>query len=122
KDLTVIEGLVKALFAKLLQTSKSGNKVNPTTENLYQKFRQLLSQDKKRSNKVSYYAELLKTSPQNLNASCRKENNQSAAEVLAGYIISQAKRLLLYTDLTVLEIAFDLGFRDNSHFTKYFKR
>jgi len=48
--------------------------------------------------------------------------NQSATEVLAGFIVSEAKRLLLYTSNTISEIAFKLEFIDASHFIKYFKR
>ena len=73
-------------------------------------------------NNVAHYAGLLNTTPQNLNATCRKAVNQPAAEVLADYIISEAKRLLIYTNNTVSEIAFELNFNDPSHFVKYFKR
>jgi len=82
----------------------------------------LLSNENELTNKVSHYAKLLNTTPQNLNAICRKESGQSSAEVISNYIINEAKRLLLYTDLTVSEIAGKLDFKDNSHFTKYFKR
>jgi len=42
--------------------------------------------------------------------------------VLSEFIISEAKRLLLYTDNTIAEISFLLDFNDPSHFVKYFKR
>ncbi|TEB40939.1 AraC family transcriptional regulator, partial [Flavobacterium circumlabens] len=62
------------------------------------------------------------TTPQNLNAVCRKELNEPAADVIAEYMISEAKRLLLYTDNNVSEVAYTLNFNDTSHFIKYFKR
>lgn len=117
----VIEGLLKALLAKMLQELDVKPTFTPTAETWYRQLRQLLAQEKNLINKVSHYADLLNTSPQNLNASCRKESNQSAAEVLSEYIINEAKRLLLYTTLNISEIAFKLNFSDNSHFTKYFK-
>jgi len=116
---TIIEGLLKALLGKLLQSEKSSF-TNSST--LYHKFIELLSQQNKFSNKVEYYANLLNTSPQNLNANCRNECEKSASEVLSDFVISEAKRLLLYTNLTIVEIAYTLSFNDNSHFTKYFKR
>jgi AraC-like DNA-binding protein len=48
--------------------------------------------------------------------------DQSSTEVLAGFITSEAKRLLLYTNNTVSQIAGTLDFLDASHFIKYFKR
>jgi transcriptional regulator GlxA family with amidase domain len=89
---------------------------------LYQSFIQLLNNATVVKHSVQHYAEKLNTSPQNLNAACRKAINQSATEVLAGFIISEAKRLLLYTSNTISEIAFKLEFIDASHFIKYFKR
>lgn len=118
----VIEGLLKALLAKMLQESDFVSTLIAPAETWHQKLRQLLAQEKSLKNKVSHYAHILNTSPQNLNASCRKESNQSATEVLSGYIINEAKRLLLYTTLNISEISFKLNFNDNSHFTKYFKK
>ena len=117
----IIDGLLKALLAKLLQSaaphfSKNGN------SNIFQKFVDLLNQENNLTNKVNHYAQLLNTTPQNLNAICRKESGQSTTEILSEHIISEVKRLLLYTDFTVSEIASKLDFKDNSHFSKYFKR
>lgn len=118
----IMEGLLKALLGKLLQTTEPIKYGSIKKENLFYKFQELLIQEKKLVNKVSHYARLLNTTPQNLNAVCRKENNQSASETLSEYIISEAKRLLLYTDLTASEISYILSFKDNSHFSKYFKK
>lgn len=122
RNLAITEGLLKALFAKLLQSEKPAKPVRQNKDNLFRKFKELLSQDIKPINHVAHYANLLHTTPQNLNAVCRKESKQSAADVLSEFIIDEAKRLLLYTDLTITEISYSLGFKDNSHFTKYFKR
>jgi AraC-like DNA-binding protein len=37
-------------------------------------------------------------------------------------IITEAKRLLVYTQLTTVEISHTLGFKDTSYFCRYFKR
>jgi len=118
----VMEGLLKVLLAKILQTAKPLSSAKGKKDNLFQEFQQLLTQDKLLKNSVAFYASHLNTSPQNLNAVCRKSSGQSAAEVLAEFIVNEAKRLLLYTDMTVSEIASLLDFKDDSHFIKYFKR
>lgn len=116
----IIDGLLKALLGKLLEStahsfSRNGN------NSIYKQFLELLSQDEKLKNSVAYYAQYLNTTPQNLNAVCRKEVQQSATEILSEHIVNEAKRLLLYTDLTVSQISGQLNFKDNSHFSKYFK-
>ncbi|CAG5074515.1 HTH-type transcriptional activator RhaS [Dyadobacter sp. CECT 9623] len=118
----VIEGLLKALLAKILQTGKPLPSAKGKKDNLFQEFQQLLTQDKLLKNSVAFYAFHLNTSPQNLNAACRKSAGQPAAQVLAEFIINEAKRLLLYTDMAVSEISNVLDFKDDSHFIKYFKR
>lgn len=118
----VFEGLLKVLLAKILQMAKPVHYTRKKTTSLCLEFREILSQEKLLINSVAHYASKLKTTPQNLNAACRKAVNQSAAEFLAEFIISEAKRLLLYTDMTVAEISLSLDFKDNSHFVKYFKR
>lgn len=117
----IIEGLLKALLAKLL--SSSVQEVNTTGSNsIVEKFNELLNQENNLHLKVKDYAALLHTTPQNLNAICRKKLHQSANELISEHIINEAKRLLLYTESSVNEIAYQLDFKDNSHFSKYFKR
>ena len=118
----IIEGLLKVLLSKMLELAKTIQNGKKSKSDLYSSFREILSQDKYIKNSVAHYARLLNTSPQNLNTICRKSSNQSAAEVLSEFIISEAKRLLYYTDMTVSEISLSLNFKDNSHFVKYFKR
>lgn len=116
------EAILKGLFVKILQVARPVVDRSAHKRELYQSFTDLLIGDHPKKNKVAYYAALLNTTPQNLNAVCRKAAEQSAAEVLAGYVIAEARRLLLYTDHTITEIAFKLSFNDASHFVKYFKR
>jgi AraC family transcriptional activator of pobA len=121
-NFTIVEGLLKALFAKIIETAKPLTNKTKITNNLFQSFRDLLSKTEELQNSVAYYAKQLNTTSQNLNNICRKTTNQSAADILSEYIISESKRLLHYTDNTVSEIAFTLSFTDSSHFVKYFKR
>lgn len=121
-DFAIVEGLLKALLAKIFETSNQLNDKIEATTNLFQSYIDLLSKTDELKNSVSYYAKQLNTTPQNLNAVCKKSINLSASDVLSECIVNEAKRLLLYTDNTVSEIAFSLGFNDSSHFIKYFKR
>ena len=77
------EGLLKALLAKILEVAKPVFNKKKNKADLFQSFHELLCQDKPIKNKVAHYAARLKTTPQNLNTTCRKAVNQSAAEVLS---------------------------------------
>ena len=120
KQNAVLIYLMKALFTKLTQqVAFLGQK---SKGNLYQSFYEQLTASKGLVNSVAYYARRLHTSPQNLNAACKREAGKPASVILSEHIVSEASRLLLYTQESVSQIAYQLGFKDNSHFTKYFKK
>lgn len=121
-NFTVMEGLLKALLAKIMEAVQPHTEQYSFKPDLFESFREILYQHTEVKNNVAYYAKLLNTTPQNLNAACRKAMNQSSAEILAERIIAEAKRLLYYTDNTISEISLMLEFNDASHFIKYFKR
>ena len=118
----ITEGLLKSLLAKVLDVSKPLTKKAEHKSDLFQAFIQLLSADNGVKNKVAYYAKKLNTTPQNINVACQKSIQKPAGEVLSEFVLNETKRLLLYTDKTISEIAFDLAFTDPSHFVKYFKK
>jgi len=122
KDFTVTEGILKALLAKILIVAKPLPIHNNKANDVITSFKELLNLTSDLHNNVAHYAETLHTTPQNLNAICRKTLNQSATEVIGEHIISEAKRLLIYTESNVSDIAYYLNFNDTSHFVKYFKR
>lgn len=117
----ITEGLLKSLFAKVLCAAIPVGGNAGLKSGIYQSFIELLSVGTEIRHSVSFYAEKLNTTPQNLNAVCRKEVNKTATDVLSEFIISEAKRLLLYTGQSISEISFVLEFNDPSHFVKYFK-
>jgi AraC-like DNA-binding protein len=118
----IIHGLLKALFGKLLQinTEKPINTNHP--QPLYERFMQLLVKECPRLHKVNEFAELLNTTPQNLNIICRKHAGKSASEIITNQLLLEAKRYILHTDNTINEVAEILSFTDPSNFVKFFKR
>lgn len=118
----IMEGLLKALLAKILSNAQLEAQRSTARTNFYAAFLELLSHNQLTKMKVAHYAAILNTTPQNLNAACRKAANQSAAEVIADFTMNEAKRLLRYTNKTVSEISLSMNFGDPSHFVKFFKR
>lgn len=121
-EFIVVEGLLRALLVKLLAVAQPVVLKKHTSNDLLVLFRELLDDTDDLQNNVAYYATKLNTTPQNLNAVCMKMLQQPASQTIAEYIINEAKRLLLYTDIQVAQIGHRLHFKDNSHFIKYFKR
>ncbi|MCB9285591.1 MAG: helix-turn-helix domain-containing protein [Lewinellaceae bacterium] len=70
---------------------------------------------------VNFYAGLLSVTPDHLNKTVKSLIGKSAKEYIQSRIITEAKRLLLHSSLTAKEIAYQLGFQDPAHFSKFFK-
>ncbi len=67
------------------------------------------------------FAEKLGISTTQLNDICKKYVGTSAKQYILELKLTEAKRLLLYSDHNINEISFGLGFEDSSYFSRIFK-
>lgn len=118
----IIHGLLKALFGKILQIKAEKPNSTNHPQSVYERFINLLVKECPRLHKVNEFADLLNTTPQNLNIICRKQTGKSASEIITNQLLLEAKRYILHTDNTINEIAEILSFTDTSNFVKFFKR
>jgi AraC family transcriptional regulator, transcriptional activator of pobA len=68
------------------------------------------------------YAGLLDTTEAKLNEQSKVHAGKTAAAVIHGLVVSEAKRLLTYDHLSVKEVAYRLGFNDPFYFSNFFKK
>ncbi|MER3375684.1 MAG: helix-turn-helix domain-containing protein [Allomuricauda sp.] len=76
----------------------------------------------KTKRKVSDYAEMLYKSPKTLSNLFSIYNQKSPQQIILDRIALEAKRLINYTDKQNQEIAYELGFNDPAHFSRFFKK
>lgn len=88
---------------------------------LLREFNFLVESHFKKEHSVSFYAEKLFKSPKTLSNNFAKLNT-SPLHIIHERIILEAKRLLIYTDKTAKEIAYEIGFDDASHLSRLFKK
>lgn len=70
---------------------------------------------------VTYLAEQVHLSPNYLSDLLKRETGMNAKDRIHHYLIEEAKNLLLNTNKTVGELAFDLGFEYPQYFSRLFK-
>ena len=75
----------------------------------------------RKQHKVNYYADLMNKSPKTLSNIFSLYHYNSPMTIIHDRIISEAKRLLFYSEKSAKEIAFELGFDDAAHFSRFFK-
>lgn len=85
------------------------------------KFNLLIDEFYKEEKSVVYYAKKLNISANYLNILCKKNLKVSATQLIQQRISIEAKRLLKSSDLSIKEIAFELGFSDHAYFSNFFK-
>ncbi|MDM1292815.1 helix-turn-helix domain-containing protein [Sphingobacterium sp. N143] len=110
------------LYIEIWSEKEQQEGSNPYNHKIFNSFQQLVEQQFKSTRLPSVYADQLFITPNHLNAICKSYIGQSAGEIIRNRIILEAKRLLINKNLNITEIANELQFKDNSYFTKFFKK
>ncbi len=118
----IMDGLLKSLIGLFIGSSDNLPKQEGQGWLLYRRFVEILQLEGALQRNLRHYASVLHTTPQQLNVVCRQAIQKPALAVLDGYILDEAKRLLLYTGNHISEIAYRLNFNDPSNFIKFFRR
>lgn len=71
---------------------------------------------------VQDYADLLGVTPTHLSRLCRETIGRPASALIHERRLLEARRLLVYTTMSVSQIAYELGFQDPAYFSKFFAR
>lgn len=88
---------------------------------VFKKYKVHIEKNYKKLHRVNEYADELKTTSRNLNAITKKFSNKTGGQVIADRILLESKRYLYHNNLSIKEIAFELGFEDPAYFTRFFK-
>ena len=107
--------------ARLRLTQSTAAEPVGAQSRLFQRFIALLEDHYLEGWTVSRYAKALGSTPYLLNAAVREGQGVTCGAAVAARRLVEAKRLLLYSNRTVAEIAFDLGFSSPGYFCRAFQ-
>lgn len=117
-------GLVDVITGMITREYASRETDNPQKESrnitITRQFKALLFQHYKVIKKPSDYAGALKLSTPYLNEAVKTFTGFTVSYWIQKMIIMEAKRLLYYTDLSIKEIAGELGYDDHAYFSRLF--
>lgn len=88
----------------------------------YQEFETLIEQYFTTEKSIAFYASLLKITPKHLNRITQTVVQKTATDLITERIILEAKRMLIYLDESLVEIAFRLGYEEYSYFVRVFRK
>jgi AraC-like DNA-binding protein len=89
---------------------------------IIRQFNLLVEDHYKKEHSVKFYADKVNRSPKTLSNLFALYNEKSPLTVIQERVVLEAKRLLLFTDKSAKEIAFELGFEDAAYFSNFFKK
>ena len=116
------------LCVLLLRLERSFRRALPQPEiplsitSSFQDFISMVEDNFMAEHQVSYYANALYLTPGQLTSISKQAVGKTAKQVIADRVMVEAKRKLQFTNLTVKEIAFALGYVSPFYFTQAFTR
>jgi AraC-like DNA-binding protein len=121
----MLRSLLKRLIIKITRIAQRQAtaycKFNNEKMDLIRNFSLFLEANFKKEHEVKFYAAALNKSPKTLSNFFAMCHEPSPLKLIHNRIILEAKRYLHYTDKTSKEIAYELGFENPEHFSRFFK-
>ncbi|KMQ69431.1 AraC family transcriptional regulator [Chryseobacterium sp. FH2] len=88
----------------------------------YQVFESLVEQYFSTEKSIAFYASLMDISSKHLNRISQTVVQKTATGVITERVVLEAKRMLMYLDESLVEIAFRLGYEEYSYFVRVFRK
>lgn len=120
----VIRALIDVLLVRLSRKYPVSTMQDQPIRLTYQmrELENLIDQHYKELRTLDDYAERMNVSPKHLNNLCKKALDKTVINLVHERIVTEAKRMLLFTDYTISQIAYELGYFDKSYFMRFFKK
>jgi AraC family transcriptional regulator, transcriptional activator of pobA len=119
----ILRGFLKIFLIYLTRQYErpKENEAHSKSIELVKQFFALVEKQYTTKKMVTDYAEELAVTPNHLNEVVKKITGSPASHHIQQRIILEAKRQAVYSRVTMKEIAYELGFDDTAHFSKFFK-
>ncbi|SHJ95858.1 AraC-type DNA-binding protein [Arenibacter nanhaiticus] len=96
--------------------------IDNSGDNLVRAFKKGVEDHYKKEHSTTFYANKLHITPDHLNRTVKAKIGKTAKDYIQARIITEAKRLLYFTDLSNKEIGYALGFNEPANFSAFFKK
>lgn len=104
-----------------LAESQTHHTISRKTRQL-EKFRSLIDRDFRKQHSLQIYANEIGVTVGHLSRLCREVLGRSSLEVINARILQEAERELVYTSVSIQQLAHELGFDDDAYFARFFKK
>lgn len=113
---------VLILCTRIYKSQDNYEQVDVAQVDIIREFNFLVEQHFKEKHTVAEYADLLNKSPKTLSNLFKKLNHKTPLQLIQERKMLESRRLLKYTDKTVSDVAYEVGFNDVQSFSRFFKK
>jgi AraC family transcriptional activator of pobA len=121
-NMIMVKALLKVFLLKLIQVKEH----DFTSQDIHQKrvyeFLMLLESNYQQVRNTDFYAGKLGISSKRLNQILKEKLDKTGMQLIHDRIILEAKRGIIHSEITIKEIAYELGFSDRPYFSRFFKK
>ncbi len=120
-NLIMMKALLKVFLLKLIQLKEQHFTLQDINEKRVYEFMLLLEMNYQEERNAEFYAEKLGISSKRLNQILKEKLSKTAVQIIHDRLILEAKRQMIHSEYTIKEIAYNLGFKDHSYFSRFFR-
>jgi AraC family transcriptional activator of pobA len=121
-NIIIVKSLLKVFLLKLISIKEQEFTGHDIHQKRVYEFLMLLESNYLKVRNTDFYAGKLGISSKRLNQILKEQLDKTGMQLIHDRIILEAKRLIIHSDHTIKEIAFDLGFSDRPYFSRFFKK
>ncbi|WP_430965368.1 helix-turn-helix domain-containing protein [Spongiimicrobium sp. 2-473A-2-J] len=110
------------MFKRMVNNRCENDEIPNRASTVIGEFSYLVETHFRNKHQVTDYAELLHKSPKTISSIIKKHTKKTALSFINERILIEARRLLLFSDKTSEEIAYNLGYSEPGNFSKFFKK
>jgi len=122
KNFLILRALLKAFLLKLIQYKSLVFTGQDLQEKRVHHFLLLLEHHFREEKSVEFYADKLNVTAKRLNQILKKKLGKTITQLLQERLLQEARHELIISKQTIKEIAYALGFEDNSYFSRFFRK
>jgi len=120
-----LESIVRLLLLQMMRLAPENTETQTVASEelrLFRRFSEQLEQEFRNRWPLSKYCSTIGVSESRLNHICQRVANCPPKKLIHERVLQESKRLLRYSNLSINDIGFELGFTDPSYFSRFFRK
>lgn len=122
KNCILLKALLNVLLVQCGLIAENAIRRTENADEVYSKFRALIIENVRHHHDVSFYIDSLNVSVNVLNQKVKLSAQITPKQLIDEHLLVESKRLLYWSNLTVRELSWKLGFETDSYFNRFFKK